>query len=90
MSGGTFTITNLGSLGVLEFTPIINYPEVAILGVGCATKQPVWRNGRFDPRLMLPLSLSFDHRLVDGAEAARFLQWVVAAAQNPLMLSLEG
>ena len=90
MSGGTFTITNLGSLGVQEFTPIVFAPQVAILGVGCASKQPVWRNERFDPRLILPLSLSFDHRLIDGAEAARFLQWIVAAAQNPLMLSLEG
>ena len=90
MSGGTFTVTNLGSIGTGFFTPIINSPEVGILGMGRALREPVYEDGQFQPRLMMPLSLSFDHRLVDGAEAALFLRWIVEAVQNPLLLSLEG
>ena len=66
------TITSLGSIGGSFFTPIINYPEVAILGVGRAEKKQVYINGNFVTRTMLPLSLSYDHRIIDGAEAARF------------------
>ena len=70
--GGSMTITSLGGIGGSFFTPIINYPEVAILGVGKAQKKQIFINGKFEPRTMLPLSLSYDHRIIDGAEAARF------------------
>lgn len=73
MEGGCFTITSLGGIGGTAFTPIINAPEVAILGLSRAATQPVYRDGQFVPRLMLPLSLSYDHRVIDGAEAARFI-----------------
>ena len=66
------TITSLGGIGGSFFTPIINYPEVAILGIGKSEKKQVYVNGRFVTRIMLPLSLSYDHRIIDGAEAARF------------------
>ena len=72
MRGGTFTITSLGGIGGTSFTPIINAPEVAILGVSRSAMKPVWVDGEFQPRLMLPLSLSYDHRVIDGAAAARF------------------
>lgn len=90
MTGGCFTITNLGSIGTGFFTPIVNLPEVAILGVGRAVAEPVLVDGFFQPRLMLPLSLSFDHRIIDGADGARFLRWIIEAIQNPVLLSLEG
>jgi pyruvate dehydrogenase E2 component (dihydrolipoamide acetyltransferase) len=86
MQGGTFTITNLGGVGGVNFTPIINSPEVAILGISRAKHQPVLVNGEFKPRLMLPLALSFDHRAVDGADAARFLRWVAEALEQPIKL----
>jgi pyruvate dehydrogenase E2 component (dihydrolipoamide acetyltransferase) len=70
--GGSMTITSLGGIGGSFFTPIINYPEVAILGVGRSEKKQVFLNGKFQVRTMLPLSLSYDHRIIDGAEAARF------------------
>ncbi len=73
LKGGTFTITNLGSVGVEFFTPIINYPESAILGVGRIIEKPAARNGKIEIRKMLPLSLTYDHRIVDGAQAARFM-----------------
>ena len=79
MQGGCFTISSLGGIGGTAFTPIINAPEVAILGVSKSQQRPVWRDGRFEPRLMLPLSLSYDHRVIDGAEAVRF---VVALAET--------
>ncbi len=88
MSGGTFTITNLGSIGTGFFTPIVNHPEVAILGMGRANFEPVYENGTFEPRQMAPLSISFDHRVVDGADGARFLRLVVEAAANPLAFHL--
>jgi len=72
MSGGTFTVSSLGGIGGTSFTPIVNAPEVAILGVVRAVMRPVWDGEEFQPRLMLPLSLSYDHRVVDGAGAARF------------------
>lgn len=90
MAGGSITITNIGAMAGQFFTPIVNFPEVAILGVGRATHQPVLVNGFFQPRLMLPLSLSFDHRVIDGADAARFLRWITDAIQQPVLLSLEG
>ena len=70
--GGSITITSLGGIGGSFFTPIINHPEVAILGVGRSFKKQVFMDGRFIPRTILPLSLSYDHRIIDGAEAARF------------------
>ncbi len=90
MRGGVFTLTNLGGLGTGFFTPIINHPEGAILGVGRAVKEPVYREetDAFEPRLMIPLSLSFDHRLVDGAAGARFLHWLTQAIEDPILISL--
>jgi len=76
MSGGTFTISSLGGIGGTSFTPIINAPEVAILGVTRAAMRPVWDGSQFAPRLMLPLSLSYDHRVIDGAAAARFVAYL--------------
>lgn len=76
MSGGCFTISSLGGIGGTAFTPIVNAPEVAILGLSRASMQPVYQNGQFTPRLMLPLSLSYDHRVIDGAEAARFTRYL--------------
>jgi pyruvate dehydrogenase E2 component (dihydrolipoamide acetyltransferase) len=77
MRGGTFTVSSLGGIGGTFFTPIVNAPEVAILGVGRSTQKPVWQNGAFVPRLMLPLSLSYDHRVIDGATGARFSTFLV-------------
>jgi pyruvate dehydrogenase E2 component (dihydrolipoamide acetyltransferase) len=72
MQGGTFTISSLGGIGGTAFTPIVNAPEVAILGVSRSAMQPVWNGEKFKTRLMLPLSLSYDHRVIDGAAAVRF------------------
>jgi len=97
MSGGSMTISNLGGIGGTYFTPIVNWPEVAILGVSRGATEPVWRasatapgSGAFEPRQMLPLSLSYDHRLIDGADAMRFLRFVVEAVEQPFLLSLIG
>jgi len=73
MQGGTFSISSLGGIGGTHFTPIINAPEIAILGVSKSSMKPVWKDGQFVPRLMMPLSLSYDHRAVDGAQGARFI-----------------
>ena len=88
MQGGGFTITNLGGIGGTSFTPIVNWPEVAILGISRGAQEPVWNGSSFEPRLMLPLSLSYDHRVIDGADAARFLRWVCEAFEQPFVLSL--
>jgi pyruvate dehydrogenase E2 component (dihydrolipoamide acetyltransferase) len=94
MEGGTFTITNLGGIGGIGFTPIVNHPEVAILGLSRSRMEPEWiagnDGGRFEPRLILPLSLSYDHRLIDGADAARFLRWIAEAFEQPFLLSVQG
>ncbi len=90
MEGGTFTITNLGGIGGTGFSPIVNYPEVAILGLSRSSMEPVWMNGKFEPRQVLPLSLSYDHRLIDGADAARFLRWIAEAFEQPFLLSVQG
>jgi pyruvate dehydrogenase E2 component (dihydrolipoamide acetyltransferase) len=90
MSGGGITISNLGGIGGTYFTPIVNWPEVAILGVSRGTPEPVWKDGHWEPRQMLPLSLSYDHRVIDGADAMRFLRWVVEAIEQPFLLSLVG
>src|SRR5262245_39265916 len=106
MSGGGISISNLGGIGGTSFTPIVNWPEVAILGVSRGIVEPVFvpepaassagqaangrLSGRFEPRQLLPLSLSYDHRVIDGADAMRFLRWVVAAIEQPFLLSLLG
>lgn len=89
MQGGTFTISNLGGIGGTGFTPIVNTPEVAILGVSRSQMKPVYVDGQFQPRNMLPLSLSYDHRVIDGADAARFLRWVCQAVEQPFILFME-
>lgn len=90
MEGGTFTITNLGGIGGTGFSPIVNHPEVAILGLSRSSMEPVWMNGKFEARRVLPVSLSYDHRLIDGADAARFLRWIAEAFEQPFLLSVQG
>lgn len=90
MAGGSMSISNLGGIGGTAFTPIINWPEVAILGISRGAHEAVWTGTAFEPRQMLPLSLSYDHRLIDGADAIRFLRWVVDAFENPFALALRG
>jgi pyruvate dehydrogenase E2 component (dihydrolipoamide acetyltransferase) len=89
MKGGTFTITNLGGIGGTGFTPIVNWPEVAILGLSRSRLEPVVRGGAVVPRLMLPLSLSYDHRVIDGAAAARFTRRVAELLESPLLMLLK-
>jgi pyruvate dehydrogenase E2 component (dihydrolipoyllysine-residue acetyltransferase) len=88
MEGGNFTISNLGGIGGTSFTPIVYSPQVAILGVSRAGKEAVYVNDNFVPRLILPLSLTYDHRIIDGADAARFLRWVSETLENPLNMLL--
>jgi pyruvate dehydrogenase E2 component (dihydrolipoamide acetyltransferase) len=82
MKGGSFTISNQGGIGGAHFTPIINKPEAAILGVGRGVLKPVVTDGQIQPRLMLPLAVSYDHRLIDGAQAARFIVDLVDALEH--------
>jgi pyruvate dehydrogenase E2 component (dihydrolipoamide acetyltransferase) len=89
MRGGTFTITNLGGIGGTAFTPIVNYPEVAILGLSRSTLQPVVRDGQVVPRLMMPMSLTYDHRAIDGADGARFTTRLAQLFSDPLRLLME-
>jgi pyruvate dehydrogenase E2 component (dihydrolipoamide acetyltransferase) len=88
LAGGTFTVTNLGMFGIDAFTPLINLPECAILGVGRIKPTPAVREGEICVRQMMVLSLTFDHRIVDGAPAARFLQQVRQLVQQPALLLL--
>jgi pyruvate dehydrogenase E2 component (dihydrolipoamide acetyltransferase) len=90
MRGGTFTITNLGGIGGTAFSPIINYPEVAILGLSRSSIQPVFKDGQFIPRLMMPLCLTYDHRIIDGADGARFNTRLVQLFSDPIRLLMEG
>ncbi len=90
MSGGSMSITNLGGIGGTAFTPIVNWPEVAILGVSRGAIEAVFKDGAVQPRQMLPLSLSYDHRVIDGADAIRFLRWVVEAIEQPFTVMLRG
>ena len=90
LHGGTFTISNYGAIGATFATPVINYPEVALLGMGRGRELPVVRDGKIVTRLMLPLSLTIDHRLIDGAEATRFLNVVIGYLEDPDLLLLEG
>ena len=82
MKGGTFTISNQGAIGGGHFTPIVNKPEVAILGMGRSALQPVVRDGKVEVRLMTPIGLSYDHRVIDGGSAARFTVDLIAALQD--------
>jgi pyruvate dehydrogenase E2 component (dihydrolipoamide acetyltransferase) len=82
MQGGTFSISSLGGIGGGHFTPIVNAPEVAILGVSRSVMKPVWDGTTFQPRLMLPLSLSYDHRVIDGAQGARFITYLAAVISD--------
>lgn len=88
MRGGSFTISNLGGIGGTGFSPIVNYPEVAILGLSRSRTQPVFRDGQFVPRLLMPLSLSYDHRVIDGADAARFARRLAELLEQPLLMLL--
>jgi len=88
LQGGNFTISNLGGLGGTSFTPIVNTPEVAILGVSRGSFEPRYENGEFVPKLMLPLSLTYDHRIIDGADAVRFIRWISSALEEPLMIAM--
>jgi pyruvate dehydrogenase E2 component (dihydrolipoamide acetyltransferase) len=88
MQGGCFTISSLGGIGGTSFTPIINAPEVAILGVSRSSMKPVWKDGEFVPRLMLPLSLSYDHRVIDGAAGARFTTYLAHVLSDMRRLAL--
>ena len=92
MQGGCFSISNLGGIGGTYFTPIVNAPEVAILGISRARVEPVYQKeaAQFAPRTMLPLSLSYDHRAIDGADGIRFLRWIAEALEQPFLLSLQG
>jgi len=89
MQGATFSISNLGGIGGTAFTPLVNSPEVAILGVSRGRMEPVFKDGQFVPRLMLQLSLSYDHRAIDGADGARFIRWVAEVFEQPFLLSLQ-
>src|SRR5262249_34703779 len=86
MRGGTFTITNLGGIGGTAFSPIVNYPEVAILGLSRSNIQPAYRDGQLVPRLMMPLCLTYDHRIIDGADGARFTTRLVQLFSDPIRL----
>jgi len=90
MEGGNFIISNLGGIGGTQFTPVIYHPNVAILGISEMTNKPVYKDGSFEPRLTLPLSLSYDHRLIDGANGARFLRFICKALEDPYKALLGG
>jgi pyruvate dehydrogenase E2 component (dihydrolipoamide acetyltransferase) len=92
MQGGNFSVSNLGGIGGTGFTPIVNPPDVAILGVARGGFEPVYdrETGEFVPRMMMPLALTYDHRLIDGAAAAKFLRWVCRAIEEPFLMALEG
>ncbi|MGL6096457.1 MAG: 2-oxo acid dehydrogenase subunit E2, partial [Fimbriiglobus sp.] len=89
MRGGSFTITNLGGIGGTAFTPIVNYPEVAILGLSRSAMQPVVKDGQIVARLMMPMSLSYDHRVIDGADGARFTTRLAQLFSDPIRLLME-
>ena len=89
MVGGNFTISNLGGIGGTNFAPIIYWPQVAILGIARARQQPFYIDGRFEPCLTLPMSLSYDHRIIDGAEGLRFLRWISTTLEKPFLLAMQ-
>jgi pyruvate dehydrogenase E2 component (dihydrolipoamide acetyltransferase) len=89
MEGGSFTISNQGGIGGTNFTPVVFWPQAAILGVSRASTEPVYLDGEMRPRRMLPLALSYDHRIADGADAARFLRWICASIEHPLAMHFD-
>ena len=89
MQGGTFTISNQGGIGGTNFTPVVFWPQAAILGVSRASTEPLYVDGEFRPRTLLPLALSYDHRIADGADAARFVRWIRDGIEQPLTLHLD-
>lgn len=89
LEGGTFSISNQGGIGGVAFTPIVLWPQVAILGVSRSAVKPVYVADRLEPRTLLPLSLSYDHRMIDGADAARFLRWICDGLEQPMTLFLD-
>jgi pyruvate dehydrogenase E2 component (dihydrolipoamide acetyltransferase) len=89
LQGGNFTVSNLGGITGTNFTPIVYWPQAAILGVAKSSLEPVYIDGQFKPRLMMPLGLSYDHRIIDGADGARFIKWIVEALEDPFLLALE-
>lgn len=89
MVGGNFTISNLGGIGGVNFAPIVYWPQVAILGVSRAEEKPVYVDGQIQPCSILPLSISYDHRIIDGSDAARFLKWVAERLEKPFLLAVE-
>jgi pyruvate dehydrogenase E2 component (dihydrolipoamide acetyltransferase) len=89
LEGASFSITNLGGLGTTRFTPIVGWPQVAILSVGRLDTKPVWDGDEFVPRKVLPLGITYDHRAVDGADAAKFLRWIAETLENPMRLTME-
>jgi pyruvate dehydrogenase E2 component (dihydrolipoamide acetyltransferase) len=90
LEGGSFTISNLGGIGGTAFTPIVYAPQVAILGVSRASTEPVWDGDQFKPSLVMPMSLTYDHRVIDGADGARFLRWICQAIEKPINLVMKG
>jgi pyruvate dehydrogenase E2 component (dihydrolipoamide acetyltransferase) len=90
VQGGSFTISNLGGIGGSNFTPIVYPPEVAIMGVSRARVEPVYVDGQFQPRTIMPFSITYDHRVIDGADAARFARWIAEALEQPFLMFLEG
>jgi len=89
LQGGSMTLTNLGGIGGTSFTPIVNSPEVAILGISRGAWEPVYENNQFISRFRLPFSLSYDHRIINGADGARFLRWICEAIEQPFLMELE-
>lgn len=89
LEGGTFTISNLGGIGGTSFTPIVYAPQVAILGVSTSAVEPVWNGKEFEPKLMMPLSLTYDHRVIDGADGARFLRFICEGLEEPIKLMMK-
>ena len=89
LQGGTFSISNQGGIGGTAFTPVVLWPQAAILGVSRSSRVPVYRDGDLEAREILPLSLSYDHRIVDGADAARFLRWICDSLEQAFNLFLE-
>jgi len=90
MQGGTFSLSNLGGIGGTAFTPVVVQPQVAILGVARASIKPVYHSNRFEPREILPLALSYDHRAIDGADGARFVSWIRTAIEDPFSAFMYG
>ena len=90
MEGGNITISNLGGIGGTNFSPIVYSPQVSIIGVSRARTEPVFIDEQFEPRLILPLSLSYDHRIIDGADGTRFLRWIAEALEQPFLPAFEG